>query len=215
MRISPSIASADLLNIAQEIDFIDRYFDSIHLDIEDGNAVKNITFGFKLCQAICEYSKSTEKTLHLEVIDPLKYIQEIKACECDVVFLQADCLDDPLEIAKKMREEQIPVGMNLSYLDRKRTNLKDLIDFSDSILINTTHHDDIFQVCDLEMLKFALMLAENGKKVWVDGGISLKIVRDLMRSNIYSAVMGRGVFSNKKKAIQCLVDSNWTNFDFS
>ena len=65
MKISPSIASSDLLNISEEISFIDEYFDAIHLDIEDGVAVNNISFGFKLAKSICDISKSKEKTMHL------------------------------------------------------------------------------------------------------------------------------------------------------
>ena len=30
MKISPSIASSNLLNISEEISFIDEYFDAIH-----------------------------------------------------------------------------------------------------------------------------------------------------------------------------------------
>ena len=33
MLVSPSIASADVLNVASEVAFIDRYFNNIHNDI--------------------------------------------------------------------------------------------------------------------------------------------------------------------------------------
>ena len=39
MLISPSIASADVLRVADELDYIDKYFDNVHIDIEDGVAI--------------------------------------------------------------------------------------------------------------------------------------------------------------------------------
>ena len=98
MKISPSIASSlDLLNLEKEIEFIDKYFDSIHLDIEDGVAVNSISFGFKFAKAICEKSVSKEKTIHLEVMNPSRYIETIKNIKADIIFIQVDAQENPIE----------------------------------------------------------------------------------------------------------------------
>ena len=59
MKVSPSIASADVLNVASEVAFIDKYFDNIHIDIEDGVAVGGISFGMKMSKGICSISTSS------------------------------------------------------------------------------------------------------------------------------------------------------------
>ncbi|MBR2534402.1 MAG: hypothetical protein IKE50_06465, partial [Erysipelotrichaceae bacterium] len=48
MKVSPSLASGDVLYVAREVDYIDKYFDNIHLDIEDGVVLLGITFGMKM-----------------------------------------------------------------------------------------------------------------------------------------------------------------------
>lgn len=202
MKISPSIASSNLLHVAKEIDFVDQHFNNLHLDIEDGNAVRSISIGFKLGKMICFYSKSEEISMHLEVLHPLDFLDEIKACQADVVFIQVDCQRQPLDIIKEFQRHAIPTGINLSNLDLDRLDLPELLNSTDMVLINTTHHDDPKQICDLIMLDFALNLANQGKKVWVDGGITAEIYRQIKDSNIYAAVMGRAIFKNKEKAIE-------------
>lgn len=68
IRFSPSIASSDILNVAREVRFVNNYFDDIHLDVADGAAVNEISFGFKMCGKVCEIAK-LPISLHLEVID--------------------------------------------------------------------------------------------------------------------------------------------------
>ena len=53
VNISPSIASSNLLDIKNEIKKVeDANSYTLHLDIEDGNFVPNITFGIKLINMI-------------------------------------------------------------------------------------------------------------------------------------------------------------------
>lgn len=205
MLISPSVASADVLNVSQEVKFIDKYFNSLHLDVEDGVAVNNISFGFKMCKGIIEMSTSEEISLHLEIINPLKFIDDVLDCNADIVFIQADCLKDPIHVIKEFRKKGIPTGVNLSNLDLERNILNDLVASSENILINTTHHDDRTQKCDLMMVDYAMSLAIRGKKIWIDGGITYEIYSKFKNSKIHSAIMGRAVFSDKEMALKRFV----------
>lgn len=47
MLISPSIASSDLLHLEEETVFAAHHFGQIHIDIEDGTIVPNITMGMR------------------------------------------------------------------------------------------------------------------------------------------------------------------------
>ncbi len=207
MKISPSIASSlDLLNLEKEICFIDKYFDSIHLDIEDGVAVNNISFGFKFAKAICEKSISKEKTIHLEVMNPSRYIETIKNIKADIIFVQIDALENPIEEIIKFKENNINVGINVSNLDLNREYLSKILELSHNILVNTTHHDDLKQICDPEMIEFAKKLSET-KKVWIDGGVTWEIYNSLKESVIYEAIMGRAIFFNKDETVKWMLDA--------
>ena len=53
MKVYPSIASADPLRIAEELDKI-RGHPRVHVDIEDGNFLPNITFGQKTVRKLMQ-----------------------------------------------------------------------------------------------------------------------------------------------------------------
>lgn len=203
MKVSPSIASSDVLNIQQEVDFADQYFNNIHLDIEDGVAVNSMSFGMKMCKRICDYSKSEEITIHLEVHHPLDYLKRVKECRADVVFLQVDHLFNPIENVKMFLDHGIPTGVNISNEDLFREELPILLDMVKDVLVNTTYHKDAKQVPRKEMIEFAINLANKGQhRVWIDGGINYEIYQELKDSKIYAAVMGRAVFGDKNLAIE-------------
>ncbi len=201
MKISPSIASADVLNVASEVSFIDRYFDNIHIDIEDGVAVGGISFGMKMARGICRISTSREKTMHIEVLNPLDYLQDVIECNCDVTFIQVSHLAKPLSVIDGYKQAGVKVGVNLCDEDLSRADLGELLEASPYVLVGTTAHWDPMQNYLPEMEAFALKLAET-HKVWIDGCVTYETYLRLKDSKIYCAVMGRGVFEDKDKAIE-------------
>lgn len=202
MKISPSIASADILRIADEVQFTNQYFDDIHLDVADGIAVGEISFGIQMCRRICEIA-TLPISLHLEVSNPLQYVEQVKQGNFDMVFIQVDCLTNAKEVVGIYRANAIPVGINLSNLDLEREDLRELLEMTGHVLINTTYHNDIRQSLRREMLDYAIRLAnETEHKVWIDGAINWDIIKEIQNSNIYAAVMGRAVFSDKANAVR-------------
>jgi pentose-5-phosphate-3-epimerase len=201
MLISPSIASADVLRVAEELDFIDRYFDNIHIDIEDGVAVKGISFGMKMARKICEYSKSKEKTIHLEVYEPLNYINDLLSCRYDVAFIQVSHIEEPLAVVRKMKESGIVTGLNLRVEDTERENFEELLDSCDHFLVSTTTYRHGYEEYLDSMEELAINLSGK-KKIWVDGHIDYERFKRLDQTDIYCAVMGRAIFEDKDLAVR-------------
>ena len=203
MRVSPSIASGDVLNVAREVDYIDKYFDSIHLDIEDGVVLLGITFGMKMARNVCDYSRSKEKTIHLEVLNPLDYLEDLKKISCDCVFIQVSHLKNATEVINRFKEAGIRTGVNLNDADVNREDLEEIISLSRDFLISTTDPFDPKQEYLPDMEAFALKLAENeAYRVWIDGCVTYETYERLKDSRLYSAVVGRAIFSDRDLAIQ-------------
>jgi ribulose-phosphate 3-epimerase len=69
VRIAPSILSADLSKLADEIDARGGSADWIHIDVMDGRFVPNLTFGAKIIESVRKLRK-LPLDVHLMVVGP-------------------------------------------------------------------------------------------------------------------------------------------------
>src|SRR5438067_10708549 len=79
VRIAPSILSADLSKLADEIAMCEAGgADWIHIDVMDGRFVPNLTFGSKVIAAVREVTE-LPLDVHLMVVQPENYFDEFAA----------------------------------------------------------------------------------------------------------------------------------------
>lgn len=77
--ISPSLLSADFLDLKSDIEMINRSeADWLHLDIMDGVFVPNISFGFPVIEAVAKACKKP-LDIHLMIVHPENYIKQVAA----------------------------------------------------------------------------------------------------------------------------------------
>jgi ribulose-phosphate 3-epimerase len=195
MKISPSIASANPLSIQDEIENLQNQYEDIHIDIEDGNFINNITFGMKTIRAIHSIT-SIPMSFHLMVMNPFKYLKEVVGLNASVIFAHVETLENPLEWIGEVHKIKCKAGLAFNPKTPIQPYLYAL-DRSDAVLIMTSEPDGEKQRYLTEMEGKIQDVRILGIKIWVDGGINFEIAEKLSDLGVDYCVLGRQIFYPK------------------
>ena len=114
-RVSPSILSADFVNLERDIRALTPAgADYVHVDVMDGLFVPNISIGLPVVSAI---RKVTELPLdvHLMIDRPIRYVERFCQAGADIltVHIEADTQENTLEALRRIRENGVRAAISV------------------------------------------------------------------------------------------------------
>lgn len=197
--VSPSLLSADFLNLGAEIDMINRSeADWLHLDVMDGVFVPNISFGFPVLQAVNKVCKKP-LDVHLMIVHPEHYISQTAAAGAMMMCVHYEACTHLHRTLQEIHQAGMKAGVALNPATPVGV-LEDIVQDADMVLLMSVNPGFGGQ-CFIEntiakVKRLRRMLDEQGSSalIEVDGGVQAETAPRLVAAGADVLVSGSYVF---------------------
>jgi len=199
--LAPSILSADLSNLAQQIRLVEMSgADWIHCDIMDGHFVPNITFGPVIVKAARKCTK-LPIDVHLMIENPDKYLDDFRNAGADIISVHFEEVVHLNRTINRIKEIGAKAGVVINP-STPVSALKDIAEYIDLLLIMTVNpgfggqsfisnsERRIMEAVELRKSLNANYLIE------VDGGINKDTLKSVLKAGCDVFVAGSSIYHN-------------------
>lgn len=199
--ISPSLLSADFLNLSRDCALIDdseaQWF---HLDIMDGCFVPNISYGMPVIAAI---RKTTTKVLdvHLMIEKPERYIAEFKRVGADFLTVHAESTIHLHRTLQAIHAEGMKAGVALNP-STPLSAVEEVLPLCDMVLLMSVNPgfggQKFIETSVDKVRRLRQMIDSRGLAtlIQIDGGVNTANARMLFDAGCNVLVAGNAVFGS-------------------
>lgn len=189
--IAPSILSADLARLQEEVDSISPYADWIQVDVMDGHFVPNLTFGAPVVKSL---RTALPLDIHLMVTNPADRVDEFLQAGAKNITFHAEAVLDTQQrrrLIAAIRAGGATAGVAINP-DTPVTAIEDVVDTVDLVLVMSVRpgfSNQAFIPDVLEKVK-ELHAKHPALMIQMDGGIDAetsKLCRKAGANNLVSA----------------------------
>lgn len=201
MLVSPSILSADFLNLGHDIEMINRSKASmIHVDVMDGVFVPNISIGFPVIEAVGRIAKKP-LDVHLMIVEPHKYVAQVRDTGAEWMNVHQEVCPHLDRTVQSIKQAGMKAAVTLNPATPVAM-LRDIVAELDMVLLMSVNpgfggQKFIGNVIN-KIKELKALIAETGSKalIEVDGGINATTAVQVAEAGCDVAVAGSYVFGS-------------------
>jgi len=197
--LAPSILSADLSNLAQQIRLTEMGgADWIHCDVMDSHFVPNLTFGPIVVDAV-KRSTHLPVDVHLMIKDPDKLLENFVKAGANYITVHYEAVAHLNRTINRIKELGCKAGVSINPSTPVQS-LEDIAEYADLILLMSVNPGFGGQSFIPNVLKKIHELVELRKKlhakflIEIDGGIDNKTIQPALKAGVDVFVAGSSIF---------------------
>ena len=199
VRIAPSVLSADLVRLAEQVAAVEEAgADWIHVDVMDGRFVPNLTFGAGLVEALHRITK-LPLDVHLMVVEPERYVDPFAEAGAAVFTFHPEATVHVQRQLATVRERGMQAGLALNPAS-PLSLVEDVLDDLDLLLImsvNPGFGGQAYLPAATDKIRRARQLLDaHGSQaaLEVDGGITRDTIGAACAAGADTLVAGSAIF---------------------
>lgn len=105
--LSPSVMCADLLNLYDEIEKLDKLgVEYLHIDFMDNKFVPNITFDTNMVKSFKKPMKNIKRDIHIMAFEPQQFFDNMEIGEDDLVSVHYEACENPHEVLAEIKNRK-------------------------------------------------------------------------------------------------------------